>query len=212
MTTIADIADEVSVLVDGANILLLKREVLASAIRFCRETHALTLTDQIDLTDSVADYPLFASSEAEVISLISVTQGGRALKPLVEYMLDTGRSNWRSESSKDALGYYNPTVNTISPYPLPNADTTDPLIVKAAAAPKRTATTIDTEFYEAWRDGIIAGAVWSLLNMPARPWTDPVASLHQIETFKANVSEARARLFRGNSNAPARIKYPRFGG
>ena len=81
------------------------------------------------------------------------------------------------------------------------------MLLNVALKPSRTSNNIDTNFSNDYRDGIVYGAVYRLLRMPSKEWTDPVAAADYFNLFQAQVSDAELRGRGGNIGVKRTVKY-----
>lgn len=79
----------------------------------------------------------------------------------------------------------------------------------AVIAPGSKTDTIPTPLLEEWGDGIVAGAKWEMMSMPAMPWTQFERAQDYERKFYEEVVRAKREATSG-SQAPLRVKPVRF--
>ena len=92
-----------------------------------------------------------------------------------------------------------------------NATRTDGFRVSVALKPTRSSNNINTDFSTDYRDGIIFGALWRLLRIPAKEWSDPRAAADYRNLFDEQVREAEARARSGDLGVRRLVKYKGVG-
>ena len=95
--------------------------------------------------------------------------------------------------------------------PVPNAKSVNGLLLQVALKPTRTTNSIDTEFSNTYRDGILYGTIYRLLRIPGKEWTDPMAAADYFNLFQAEVSDAELRGRGGNIGVKRTVKYKSAG-
>ena len=70
---------------------------------------------------------------------------------------------------------------------------------------------IDTAFSSDYRDGLIYGALYRLLRMPSRDWSDPAAAGDYLGLFNIQVQEAELRARSGDLGVRRLVKYKGVG-
>jgi hypothetical protein len=69
----------------------------------------------------------------------------------------------------------------------------------------------NTDFSTDYRDGIVFGALWRLLRIPGREWSDPRAAADYRNLFDEQVREAEARARAGDQGVRRLVKYKGVG-
>lgn len=168
----------------------------ASAAEFCAETHIWRETlDPFNTAPGEALYDLDASAVVESVPQLAVD--GRELGHVDVRQLDPTRLTdtglpshfWMQDDTQVRL------------FPIP--DRVYPVQATATLKPSRAATGVPNWIYETFGDGIVSGALWRLLRIPGKEWTNvDLASAHKA-LFGQAVIEARVRDYR---HVPLRVR------
>jgi hypothetical protein len=108
-------------------------------------------------------------------------------------------------------GYWCPRPDIIAVYPTPKITTTPQhLTVLCALRPKMSVTQVPkiavTDFYEA----IMNGALYRLLNQPAKPYSNPTLAAYFENKFRKDIGVYAGKAKKGFNNA-ASWSFPYFG-
>ena len=159
---------------------LIKEEVLASAIEFCRRSWKYTA----DITVSVEN------GDAEVTVTLPVGTGLVGI------------------NHTDVDGYMDYRVDHEGPViTLKGVDSGDyDMIVNVSLKPLPTVTALPDFIFEDYYQAIAAGAKAKLMVMPGKEWTNPeYANLHS-EVFQTGVRGAMRKAFRKTMPTDKRIE------
>lgn len=94
-------------------------------------------------------------------------------------------------------------------WPTPNvANLTNPrLILYVVAIPTQTSRQFPDDIWQEWRDAITDGALWMLLRMPNKPWSNlKAAQLHRAEFFRQINDARRAQMTDGHATQRTRMR------
>jgi hypothetical protein len=184
-----------------------------ACIQFCEETMYLqTNLDPQPLVEGVATYDLTPdNSSYRVVNVVEAWNGDQFLIPKsVEELTRIYRvTNWETLEGNPYY-YFRPTEDEMRLVPMPSVSNQSQLRVKAAIAPTRSSTTIDSEIYERFLEYISFGARGRLYDTPNQPYYDPKAAQIYLKRFNDAIAEVRARVNRGNVRASNRIEFQRW--
>jgi hypothetical protein len=100
-----------------------------------------------------------------------------------------------------------PTELVLVPMPVKSGGA---LKIRAALAPTRASSTIDSSVYEEFLEYIAYGARARLYNSPKQPYFDKPSAMEFEKKFRASISEVRARVNKGLSRSAVQVEYARF--
>lgn len=184
-----------------------------ACIEFCSETHYLQESlDPITGVLNVGEYDLDATdSNYKVIEIMQAYYGDQLLIPKAQEELNQiyRTSNW-DDLKGNPYYYFRPRSGVIRLVTKPIITEANKLKVKAAIAPSRASTTVDSEMFEVFLESIAHGARARLYNTPNQPYYDPKTAMEYTKRFNDEMAEARTRVYKGLTRASARIEYQRF--
>lgn len=137
--------------------------ILWAAIEFCEKTRAWSNQQKRTVSAGTQHIALTPEDDGSIIYIDDVRWNGDALHPVT-------RHESQDIDNTVPYGYYRPNPETLSLAPAANAQGT--LTLTMFLAPLRNATSIPRMLYDLYWDAIEAGALWRLMKVPNRPWTD----------------------------------------
>jgi len=84
------------------------------------------------------------------------------------------------------------------------------LYVKAAIAPTRDSTEIDSEIYEQYAEIIAWGARARLYAQPRQDYTDKAAALDATKMFRFEINRIRMQVTKGLTRGSPRVEFQRW--
>jgi hypothetical protein len=184
-----------------------------ACIQFCTETHYLQESlDPMTGQENVGDYDLEANEPNYiVVEIMQAYYGDQLLIPKAQEELNQiyRTSNWE-DLKGNPYYYYRPRVSVIRLVTKPIITEANKLKVKAAIAPSRASTTVDSEMFEIFLEEIAHGARARLYNTPNQPYYDPKTAMEYTKRFNDEMAEVRTRVYKGLTRAAAKIEFQRF--
>ena len=184
-----------------------------ACIEFCTETHYLQENlDPITGQEDVGEYDLDANdSNYKVVEIMQAYYGDQLLIPKAQEELNQiyRTSNWE-DLKGNPYYYYRPRVSVMRLVTKPILTEANKLKVKAAIAPSRASTTVDSELFEVFLEYIAHGARARLYNTPNQPYYDPRTAMEYTKRFNDELAEVRTRVYKGLTRASARVEFQRF--
>ena len=182
--------------------LLVARELLRAARKFCQESQVWQETYHIGFAAGLSEGQINMKDGQAMQAIIDVRKMGGT-----ESLIKTPSPRFLQTASGEPRAYA-ATTSRLYIGPLP----TDTYIAEAliAVKPSLSATTLPDDFLEDWGEAVAHGAVESLLNMPDTDWYDPKASMGHGNQFRNGITDARVRMSQGFSNASPRASGGRF--
>jgi hypothetical protein len=175
-----------------------------TAIEFFRESWSWRVyTDPISVEAGVPEYDVELPTGTDIVTVLSVTLNGAPINPNTNDELDRLRPRWTSDTGLPK--WYTMTESTsIVLAPVPDQNFTDGLVMHLALMPTRSATSITDWAANLYWDGIVAGTIAYLMEMPEKPWSNEKFAANRRRVFNSAVASARESAVRGLSRAPLR--------
>lgn len=185
--------------ITGCPIPVVVNAVREAAIEFCERTHAWR--EDLAPIDVVAgtyayDLGVAAPATGEVIVPLVVKHNGVALSPEINVDIRTAYPDDPDTVNISVPLHYQFTEQqTIRLVPVPNESITGGLKIFAALRPLRSATGMDEAVLTKWGSIIEMGALYRLLVMPEKGWSNLKLGEHFGKRFVAacNIANAEAR-------------------
>ena len=193
MVTLDAFTPRVHLWVPGCPAPLVAAAIIDCAIQFCEDSHVLQVVpDPQPLKKGQADYDIDSGSAQLTLSrVLRVWLGPDEPRA-------TGHPQWWEVVDPQTLRIW----------PVPTSDdTSQPLMMRLALKPERTATQLPDEFARDWMDGIVGGAVMRLATMPDQPYSNDGnaqkgAAMYSMWMNKARFEGTKLRLRRDHKVAP----------
>lgn len=194
----------------GAPIPGLLQEIRETLIEFCERTRVWKAKDMLDIESGTAEYTLpdTPSTPRNVVVVEEVYSNSHELKAKT---LDDLKRQWHDWTTMTGTPVcytqFAPTIITL--VPVPNADLTDGLWIRACYRPARSATAVPDFLFEQYAKVIGHGAAARMLETDGRPYGNPKMSVFHAEQFERGIHKALTDAARGFTRAPLR-SLPRF--
>lgn len=208
MSALSLFRPRVAALAPTATDPMIDQAVLDSCIDFCERTLVVKrmLTSFVTVANT-ASYTPAAPTDQSIAHIMRVWLDTVELVPLDEEGVASpfgfittvaGATNLAGTPS-----YFNETdPGTISLFPRPNAVYT--INARVALRPLRTATTVDTQLFEDWAEGITCGALARLFLVPGELMNAPLAKFYSAG-YQSFADRAQLQASKGRTRAQNRI-------
>ena len=169
-----DLLPEILPMVAGCSDTLILNNIRSAAIEFCEKSGVYQEElDPITTVDGLYQYDLEAPSGARIHKILWVTFEGGDLEPISTTLLEQRLPKWRTSNQKGKPIYYvKDSLTTISLVPIPSATVPSSTNVRAILKPTHTSTACSDQVMSEYRDAIVNGALFRLLRIPSKDWTD----------------------------------------
>jgi hypothetical protein len=179
----------------------------SACIEFAERSKAYVYDlDPITTISGVYEYEFDQPSGTDVHQILWMTYDGDDLDPISPRSLELNYPDWRDKTSLPQV-YLQKNPSTFWVIPVPNSSVTNGLLLSVALKPSRTTSNIDTTFSNSYRDGIVYGALYRLLRIPAKDWTDPQAAADYLSLFNQEVVQAELKARGGDLGVRRVVKY-----
>jgi hypothetical protein len=116
--------------------------------------------------------------------------------------------NWTSLTGTPTH-YLQENTEEIILFPKPISSLAAALTLKVSLKPSRKSTGIENWLVEKYLDDIMHGALWKLMEMPGKPWSEGNSALYHKGAFDAAIISAQLATQKGLGKAPLRTR-PQF--
>jgi len=190
---------------------LVESHLRSSTIELCEKSKAYVYDlDPLASISGVYEYEFDQPTGTDVHAILWATYDGEDLDPISPRSLELNYPDWRNKSSIPQV-YLQKNADTFWLVPVPNATKTNAIQLSVALKPSRTSNNISTDFSNSYRDGIIYGALYRLLRIPNREWSDPNAARDYLSLFNEEVRQAELKARGGDLGVRRLVKYKGVG-
>lgn len=171
---------------------------------FCERSKAwLADIDSISVIADQPSYDIDVPPDAELMILLSATYNSRTMTIYTPEEMDRLLTTWRTDTGT-GVSYLIQDWTTLYVSPIPTADDSYPIYLRAAFKPTMSATTCG-DVLDNWREGIAGGVLARLKTVPGKPWTDREAAVYYRSLFDDAVRMASVRTLTGFSKRSMRV-------
>jgi|TARA_R100000231_G_scaffold53630_1_gene45097 hypothetical protein len=209
MASFDSLITEILPYVPGCPDSLIETNLRSATIELCEKSKAYTFDlDPLNSISGEYEYEFDQPSGTAVHQILWMTYDGNDLDPISPRSLELNYPDWRDRSGTPTV-FLQKTSDSFWLVPTPNSN--KEILINVALKPTRTTNSIDTEFSNTYRDGIVYGTIYRLLRIPSKQWTDPIAAADYFNLFQAEVSDAELRGRGGNIGVKRTVKYKSAG-
>tara|TARA_E500000305_G_scaffold106762_1_gene105821 strand:- start:859 stop:1533 length:675 start_codon:yes stop_codon:yes gene_type:complete len=188
---------------------LVEQHLRAATIEFCERSKAYILDmDPFNTISGVYEYDFDIPVGTEVHQVLLMTHDGNDMDPISPRSLELNYPDWRDKTGQPHV-YLQKTPTTFWIVPVPSGS--KQVIASVALKPTRTSNNIDTTISNQYRDAIIYGALYRLLRIPNKEWTDIGASQEYSFQFSIEAKQAELRARGGDLGVKRTVKYKGIG-
>lgn len=188
---------------------LVEQNIRSAAIEFCERSKAYILDmDPFNTTAGVYEYDFDVPTGTEVHQVLYMTEDGNDMDPISPRSLELNYPDWRDRTGNPHV-YLQKTSTTFWVVPVPSGSRQ--IIASVALKPTRTSNNLDTNITNQYRDAIIYGALYRLLRIPNREWTDVGAAREYLVQFNNEITQAELRARGGDLGVKRTVKYKGIG-
>ena len=188
---------------------LVEQNLRSATIEFCERSKAFILDiDPFSTIAGVYEYDFDKPTGTEVHQILYMTHDGNDMDPISPRSLELNYPDWRNRTGNPHV-YLQKTPTTFWVVPVPSGP--KEIIVSVALKPTRGSNNIDTTIANTYRDAIIYGALYRLLRMPHREWSDIGAAQEYSFQFSQEIQQAELRARGGDLGVKRTVKYKGIG-
>lgn len=189
----------------GAPEPVIVRTLEQAARDFCRRSGIWRQDlDPVSLTADEAQYDFDAPFGADVEFIVHAYYGESALSRTgLNVLLAASRSGATGAPTHIAAE----TGQQFRLYPTPDSSATKTVTVHAALVPTREEV---PDWLARYRDALVYGALWRLMEAPGQPWSNVQAAQYYDQAFRQEAARAKREALT-SFGAPQSVRPQRFG-
>ena len=199
--------------VPGCPDTVVENALRSSSIELCEKASVYTKElDPISTVAGIYEYGFDQPVGTRVDKIIWAIYDGKDLEAITPRILENRKPKWRDSNSKSTPQYFlqqSPELFWL--IPIPDTTKSGGIIMNVSLKPSRSSNNILTQVADDYRDGIIFGALYRLLRMPARDWSDPQAAADYSGLFRQTVEDAEIKARRADIGVGRKVTYSGVG-
>lgn len=198
---------EILPMVPGCPDTLIENNIRAAVIELCEK--ASTYQAELDPLTTVAniyEYDLEAPAGTTVQKILWVTHAGKDIEPLTSALLEQRLPKWREGNGVPEY-YVQQSPSLVWLAPIPTVTSVSSTIVRAVLKPTHTSTACDDSVMNDYRDTIINGALFRLLRIPNKDWSDLQGASVYGQLFSQGVENAERKARGADTGVARKVRY-----
>lgn len=196
-------------MVPGCPDSLIESNIRSAVIEFCEKSGAYQLElDPVTTVANIFEYDLEPPSGTVVHKIMWVVHEGKDLEPISTNLLEQRLPKWRDADHAGTPQYY--VKNSQSVFwlvPTPETTKASSTILRAQLKPTHTSNACDDDIMSDYREAIINGALFRLLRLPSKDWTDLGAAQVYGSLFAQGIAEAERRGRGADQGIARKVNY-----
>ena len=211
MASFDSLMKEVLPYVPGCPDTVVENALRSSTIELCEK--AAVYTKELDPITTVAgsyEYEFGQPIGTKVDKILWAIYNGQDLEAISPRGLEAQNPKWRDNTSTPRH-FIQQSPDLFWLVPIPDTTLAGGVVMNVSLKPSRTSNNISTQVSDDYRDGIIFGALYRLLRMPARDWSDAMAASDYAGLFRQSVQEAEIKARRADIGIGRKVSYSGIG-
>ena len=162
--------------------------------------------DPLTTVGNIYEYDLEAPAGTAVQKILWITHEGKDLEPLTSTLLEQRIPKWREGNGVPEY-YVQQGSALVWLAPIPTATGVSSTIVRAVLKPTHTSSACDDGVMNDYRDTIINGALFRLLRIPNKEWTDLQGASVYGSLFNEGTMIAERKARGADTGVARRVRY-----
>jgi hypothetical protein len=198
---------EILPMVSGCSDTMVENSVRAAVIELCEMSEVYqSELDPVTTVGGIFEYDLEPPSGTSVQKILWVTHEGKDLEPLSSTLLEQRIPKWREGNGVPEY-FVQQSSQTFWLTPVPTTTSVSSTIVRAVLRPTHTSTACDDDVMDRHRDTIVNGALFRLLRIPNKDWTDLTGAGLYGSLFNDGVKRAELQARGADTGIARRVRY-----
>jgi hypothetical protein len=208
-TSYESLLPEIIPMVPGCPDTLIENNIRAAVIEFCEKSEAYQQElDPVTTVANIYEYDLEPPPQTSVCKILWATHLGEEIEAITTALLEQREPKWRDSNYAGRPKYFvkqNPSTFWL--VPVPNLTQVSSTIIRAVLKPTYTSTACDDGVMSDYREAIINGALFRLLRMPSKDWTDYAGAQVYGSLFNEGLVYAERKARQGDVRVSRKVAY-----
>lgn len=200
---------EIIPMVPGCPDTLIENTIRSAVIELCEKTGVYQLElDPVTTVANTFEYDLEPPSGTVVHKILWVVHDGKDLEPISTSLLEQRLPNWRDSDNAGTPEYFVKQGQSLFwMVPVPQSTKSSSTILRVELKPTHRSTTCDDNVMNDYHDTIINGALFRLLRLPSKEWTDYTGAQVYGSLFNEGLVAAERRARHADTGVARKTKY-----
>lgn len=208
-TSYESLLPEIIPMVPGCPDTLIENNIRSAVIELCEKTEVYQQElDPLTTVANIYEYDLEAPAQTSVCKLLWVTHLGNEIEAITTALLEQREPKWRDSNYYGSPKYFvKQSQSTVWLVPVPNATQVSSTIIRAVLKPTPSSTACDDGVMSDYRDTIVNGALFRLLRLPSKDWTDYAGAQVYGSLFNEGLVYAERKARQGDVRVSRKVNY-----
>ena len=198
---------EIIPMVPGCPDTLIENSIRAAITELCEKAGVWQEEIQFSTAAGQYDYTLTTPTDSVVHKVMTVIHKGVELEPISSILLEQRKPKWRETDYYGTPEYWLYESSALRLVPVPSDGGDGSTIARVQLKPTIGSTETTDRLIVDYRDIIVNGAIYRLLRMPLREWTDYAGAQVYGTLFNQDVIAAERRARQANTGIARKVKY-----
>jgi len=214
MAAYESLLSEIIPMVPSCTDTLIEQNIRAAVIELCEKSKVYQAElDPITTVKNLYEYDLEAPSGTTVHEIIWVTYNGVDLEASTTALIEQRKPKWRLEGYQGTPEYFvKQSPSLFHLVPVPSATEVDSILLRVVLKPTYKSSSCDDDVMNDYRDTIVNGALYRLLRIPGREWTDYPGAQVYGSLFLEGLAVAEGRALQKETRVARKVRYGGAGG
>lgn len=193
----------------GCPDMLIKNSIRAAVIELCEKSQVYQAElDPVTTVSGIYEYDLETPSGTSIHKVLWVTHEGQDLEPMTSSLLEQRLPRWRQTDQNGVPQYFvKQSSELVWLAPAPSTTSAASTIIRVVLKPAHSSSGCADDVMNDYRDAIINGALFRLLRIPNRDWTDFKHSQVYGALFQGAVVDAERRARNADTGVSRTVRY-----
>lgn len=200
---------EIIPMVPGCPDTLIENNIRAATIELCEKAAVLQAElDSVTTRVGTFEYDLEPPTDTVVHRIMWMIYDGKDLDPISTSLLEQRKPSWRDAANRGTPEYYIKVSQSLFwIVPVPNVTKVGGVILRAQLKPTQASLSADDELMSDYRDTIVNGALYRLLRLPSKEWTDFAGAQVYGALFNEGIIAADKRARQADVGIARKVSY-----
>ena len=196
-------------MVPGCPDTLIENNIRSAVIELCEKSGVYQAElDPVTTVNGVYEYDLEAPAQTAVHKIMWAIHEGKDLEPISTNLLEQRKPKWRDTDYQGTPEYYiKQSQSLFWLVPVPSVTKPASTILRVQLKPTQTSTACDDDVMNDYKDAIVAGALFRLLRLPSKDWTDYTGAQVYGSLFNEHLANAERRARHADEGVARKVKY-----
>jgi hypothetical protein len=196
-------------MVPGCPDSLIETNIRSAVIELCEKSGVYQAElDPVTTVAGLYEYDLEPPANTVVQKILWVVHKGKDLEPITTGLLEQRKPSWRDSDKRGEPEYFvKPSQALFWLVPVPNETIVSSTVLRVQLKPTHTSTACENEIMDDYRDTIVNGALFRLLRLPSKEWTDYAGAQVYGSLFQQGIKDAETKARHGDMPIARKVRY-----